>query len=132
MQWTTIAILSVLLSLTACGDDGRSPGDSGTGGDTSIVSDTSTASDTMPGADAGDICESGCVLSIAAACDNGPTGQGECVTDCNGLRAGPCGTEFNAYIACGEGEDVTCDADGQVIIEACATERAAFLSCLAG
>ena len=75
-------------------------------------------------------CELGCESTIYANCSMGPTTQLECETDCERLRNGTCGNEYRAYMSCGDGEKVSCDAMGFPVVAACPDERAAFVDCL--
>lgn len=113
-----IAIL-FLLAL-GCGDD-----DGGT--------DSGPPRDSGGGVDApASVCASGCVLTLAAACSNGPATQAICEADCEMLRAGSCGAEYEALLSCGEGNAVTCDASGRPTIAACSAEQSTFVMCLSG
>lgn len=75
-------------------------------------------------------CELGCEDTVNAGCAMGPATQLQCETDCERLRTGDCGSEYRAYMACGDGKRVTCDAMGFPVIAACPDARDAFLSCL--
>lgn len=77
-----------------------------------------------------DPCVTGCELTITAACSMGPADQAACETDCQSLREGTCGTEYEALLTCGDGEAVTCDAVGFPTVEACPSEETAFRDCL--
>jgi hypothetical protein len=114
-----------------CGgdDDG---GGSGTGGVSASTGGAGGAGASTGGAGGGgtDLCEVGCVATMAAACANGPASQAVCVTDCRSLQNGACGTEYAALQACAVGESVTCSAAGSPIVAACATEQASFVACL--
>ena len=97
-----------------CGDDDeKSPGAGG-----------------MAGGAGNSPCQEGCVLTLQADCDNGPASQAECETDCEELRAGPCGQAYQALQACAEGQAVTCNTAGIPVIEACSTEQGSFIDCL--
>jgi hypothetical protein len=70
-----------------------------------------------------------------ARLESGPAGhfsalQAVCVSDCQSLQNGACGTGYAALQACAVGESVTCSAAGIPIVAACATEQAAFVACL--
>ncbi len=78
----------------------------------------------------GGICEQGCVATLAADCANGPSSQSTCVNDCQSLMNGSCGALYRALQTCAEGKAITCSAQGQPVILACATEQDAFVSCL--
>lgn len=86
--------------------------------------------DTDPATPAGPTCDDGCVATLAADCPNGPADQATCVSDCEALRAGGCGTEYEAVFTCSDGEAVTCDGDGRPTVDACSAELAAFVSCI--
>lgn len=82
------------------------------------------------GGDPGNICEQGCTTTLEADCDNGPASQSVCEADCEMLREGSCAAAYETLLACAEGEEVTCDAQGIPVIEACAAEQTAFVDCL--
>jgi hypothetical protein len=78
----------------------------------------------------GSVCTSGCASTLAAACSNGPATQAICEADCEMLRTGSCGAEYEALLSCGEGGTVTCDASGRPTVTACSAEQSAFVMCL--
>ncbi len=84
-----------------------------------------------PAPDSGtsDICQVGCVATIAAHCSNGPTDQSSCVGTCEALRTGTCSTQYVALQNCAEGKAITCDSTGMPVIDACATEQSTFIVC---
>ncbi|MBN2194464.1 MAG: hypothetical protein JW751_16725 [Polyangiaceae bacterium] len=128
-----------------CGDDGGEDDGGGSGG-RAATGGTSNggsgpAGTTNGGSGAGmdgtgatgggeDPCERGCVETMAASCENGPSSQGECVSDCHALQDGDCGAEYDAFQACAEGETITCSSLGIPMVEACMTEQLAFIACL--
>jgi hypothetical protein len=76
-------------------------------------------------------CEEGCVLTVAAACPNGPADVDSCIATCESLRNGACGAPYRAFQECGEDKPVTCDPASEIpTIEGCATEQAAFVDCV--
>lgn len=79
-----------------------------------------------------DPCESGCVLTLEAECAEGPATQEECVTDCQALRVGECGTEYEALLQCGESSDVACDENDIPTVVDCAAEEGVFRDCIGG
>jgi hypothetical protein len=112
-------IALLLLSALGCGDDDG-------GGDAGVRSDGGGADATAS------VCARGCVATIAAACTNGPATQAICEADCEMLRTGMCATEYEALLSCGEGNAVTCGADGRPAVAACGIEQSAFVMCLGG
>ena len=74
----------------------------------------------------------GCEATIAADCSAGPADITTCEADCEALRAGTCGVEYEALLTCGEGEPVTCDGAGIPVVEACAGAQGTFVDCLGG
>jgi hypothetical protein len=123
MRTPILPITLLLVASAACGDDDH-PHDA-------AAHDSGGSADGGAGTDGGvSLCETGCTATVAAACSMGPASQAECVADCEMLTTGSCGAEFSAYQTCGEGETVTCDAMGLPTVEACSTERAAFVACL--
>jgi hypothetical protein len=79
---------------------------------------------------ASDACRDGCVLVMAADCDNGPPTQDQCESDCKMLESGSCASEYEALQTCAEGKQVTCSSAGLPTVSACASETSAFVSCL--
>jgi hypothetical protein len=117
--------LGLTASAVACGGDDDDDGTGlGAAGSTSGTSHDSGAP-MRSGA-----CELGCEQTIIARCAMGPDTQLQCETDCERLRTGACGSEYRAYMACGDGKRVTCDDMGLPIVAACEDERSAFLACL--
>jgi hypothetical protein len=108
-----------LLGLAACGDDDGGD-DTGSGG-------TSSEGGAPGGAS---LCRRGCADTLAANCANGPASQSECEADCQALERGSCGSEYQAFQVCAEGETVTCSASGLPTVPACTAEQQAFVACL--
>ena len=75
-------------------------------------------------------CTSGCQDTIAADCDNGPSSQTACETDCTNALNGNCGTEYQSLLNCADGKSVTCDASGIPQISGCDSQMTAFTNCL--
>lgn len=98
-----LGIVLVVAVMSGCGDDGGS----------SV-----------------DVCVTGCEATIAADCSNGPANQATCEADCNMLRTGTCAAEYEALLACADDAAVTCSANGQPVVAACAAEQMAFVACL--
>ncbi len=123
----------------ATGGTGAGEGGSGGGaGETGEAGANSSggSGDSGAGGEAGsspadnDLCVRGCVLTLAADCDNGPASQQGCVSDCRRLLNGACGTEYETLRTCADGEEVTCGQMGYPIIEACSNEQSDFLACM--
>jgi dienelactone hydrolase len=76
------------------------------------------------------LCTSGCEDTLTADCRNGPETQLECETDCNALRQGQCASEYSALLNCSDGAQVTCNANGIPVVEACSNEQGTFVSCI--
>ncbi len=127
-----LAALGAALGLLACGDDdadGTGSGGSSNGG--SGGASNGGASSGEGGAPNDDtLCSRGCVETLAAECQNGPTSQAECESDCEALAAGSCGTEYRAFQECAEGEAISCSASGLPTVAACSEEQQAFIECL--
>jgi hypothetical protein len=113
------------LGLFACGDDDDGD-DTGSGG--SSNGGSSNGESGAAGTDT--LCNRGCVETLAADCENGPTSQGECEADCEALAAGSCGTEYRAFQQCADGETISCSSSGLPSVSACANEQQAFIDCL--
>jgi len=126
MRGKAFAIL-VFSILAGCG--GGSSTDSEMGGGSGAGGEGSTP-DGTGGSGERNLCEEGCVLTLEADCDNGPASQAECVADCEELRAGECGTEYQAFQACADGESVECGDEGIPVVPACTSEQAVFIGCL--
>jgi hypothetical protein len=139
--WIGVAVLFASVA-SACGDD-----DGGTDG--GMVADGGGGTDGGGGAtdggggggsdggggdpDGGPMgteCERGCALVVAAGCANGPDNMAVCVSDCEMLRTGACGVEYEAFLTCADGEAISCDAEGRPNVAACMTEQATFVACL--
>jgi hypothetical protein len=117
-----------LVLCSGCSDDGDD--DSGAGGGGSSGGATGSNGGGGAGGAGADVCERGCVVTLAASCDNGPTSQGQCVNDCQTLMSGSCGTQYRALQACADGQAITCSAQGLPVVQACATEQDSFVACL--
>jgi hypothetical protein len=117
------AALAAVLGLSACGDD--EDDDTSSGG----TSNGGTSNGESGATGTGTLCSRGCVETLAAECENGPTTQAECETDCEALAAGSCGTEYRAFQACAEGEAISCSSSGLPSVEACADEQEGFVDC---
>ena len=118
-------------TFAACGSDNSasSAGTGGTGGTPSLGASGGaggTGATTGTGSSA---CQTGCTESIAANCSNGPADQASCVTTCESLLTGTCGTQYKALQDCGVGQAITCNA-GIPSIASCATQQTAFVNCL--
>ena len=125
-----LSLVVVPLLAFSCGDDDDAVGDGGAGNGSQAGSAAGSGSTTDAGQVRSGACELGCEATIIADCEMGPKTQLQCETDCERLRTGECGTEYRAYMDCGEGKRVTCDAMGLPTIAACADERSAFIACL--
>jgi hypothetical protein len=79
-----------------------------------------------------DSCTAGCELTLAAECPEGPASQAECVTDCEALRIGDCGTEYESLLTCGESSEVACDENDIPTVVDCAAEEGVFRDCIGG
>lgn len=79
---------------------------------------------------ANDLCQLGCVATLAAKCSNGPSDQATCEADCAALLAGTCATQYRALQTCAVGKAVTCGTTGIPVVAPCATEQTAFIACL--
>lgn len=136
----SIVILSIstLLLAMGCSSSGSAgDGGSGAGGESADGSGGSTeeGSGGQPpagtgGADASSSCEEGCVLTLEADCESGPESQAECIADCEELRAGECGLEYQEFQACSAGQPVTCGDGGIPVVAACGDEQSTFIACL--
>lgn len=127
-------VASIGLAPVACSDskckcgtpiDSAAGADSGNGG---------TSSDPTPGsagqATTSDECHDGCIETLAAACDNGPSDQATCESDCHALETGKCGSEYQTLQTCAKGEAISCSAQGLPTVAACSDEQTAFVACL--
>ena len=81
-------LLGAALCFVACGGDDDEDGDAAGAGGTSSGGTTSGESGAT-GSDS--LCRRGCVETLAADCQNGPSSQEECEEDCEALTAGSCG-----------------------------------------
>ena len=117
--------LAAVLGLAACGDDDGGDDDAGSGG-------TSSGGTSSEGGAPGEasLCRRGCADTLAADCTNGPVSQAQCESDCQELERGSCGTEYQAFQRCAEGETITCSASGLPTVSACTAEQQAFVECL--
>ncbi len=79
---------------------------------------------------ANDLCQNGCVATLAANCSNGPSDPATCEADCAALLAGTCATQYRTLQTCAVGKAVTCGSTGIPVIAACAAEQTAFIACL--
>ncbi len=109
----SLALLALLASTIGCAGDGAGDG-------------------AGEGEGEQDPCESGCVLTLEADCAEGPASQQECVTDCEALRVGDCGTEYEALLTCGESSEVACDENDIPTVVDCASQEGVFRDCLGG
>jgi len=129
MRLGWLAGLALVLAW-GCGGDNSSPADAvgGAGGESPTGSGGEPVGSGGHGEDSA--CEAGCVLTLEADCDNGPPSQDACVSDCEDLLAGACGTEYRALQECSAGEPVSC-GDGDIpVVVACSSEQATFIDCL--
>jgi len=75
-------------------------------------------------------CVESCTQVIAAGCDNGPATVADCEQGCRETEAA-CPSELEAVMVCAsETETFTCDSDGWVYPDGCATEQDALYACL--
>jgi hypothetical protein len=126
------------LTLSACGDDDGDDtgagGASGSGGASSSGGTSSLSGGTTSGesgaTSAGSPCERGCIDTLAADCQNGPTSLRQCEEDCEMLAAGSCGDVYRAFQACAAGEPIGCDATGRPRVDVCTEEQQSFIDCL--
>jgi hypothetical protein len=124
-------MLSVGAALVACGGD-DSDNKTSASGSTSTGSGGGAGADGSGGGSDG-LCEAGCVATLEADCDNGPSDQEGCVAVCKGLGSGNCGAEYGVFQDCAEGKAVTCDDESGIpIVEACASEQDDFIACING
>jgi hypothetical protein len=111
---------------------GGGSSEGGTSSDGGTAAETGGDASTGGGSSTDDVCERGCVETVAAGCANGPSSQEQCVSDCRSFSLGSCGAEYDALMACADGQPVTCSAQGLPIIEACLLQQAALVVCLSG
>jgi len=140
----TVLSIFVLSCVIACSDGSPSASDvdgsSGAGGEGPAGSGGATDTGSGGQAPAGSggssseegSCEEGCVLTLAADCDQGPDTLDECVSDCEALLEGECGTEYRAFQACSEGESIACSEAGIPVVPSCSEEQEGFVGCLNG
>ncbi len=125
MQALGILGLAVTMCVAAgCGGD-----DDGSATDGGSVSDSGGGGSDSGGAT---VCQTGCAATLAASCSMGPRSMAMCVSDCEMLLGGSCGSEFDALQSCSMGQAVTCDASGMPVVAPCMTEQDAFIACLSG
>lgn len=106
-----VALVLGALVFACGGDDGKSASDGNASGTQSA-------------------CERGCMATLAADCANGPETQAQCVSDCEALEMGICGSDYAAFQECAEGESIGCSTEGIPAVEACAAEQSALIACL--
>jgi hypothetical protein len=75
-------------------------------------------------------CTTGCEATLAAACSSGPPSMQVCVDDCNEFAVGACAAQYEAFIACADGQSVSCDPSGFPAVSACPGEQASFIQCI--
>jgi len=143
-------VVAVLPLLFACSEEeeddkssneannSSSGGSMGAGGSVGAGGTVSTSDgDTTGGGSGGSatsgggdsVCERGCVLTIEADCENGPSDMEQCVDDCERLTTGECSEEYGAFQECAEGEPVTCQS-GIPAVAACSSEQSSFIACI--
>ncbi len=80
----------------------------------------------------GNICDLFCEDFVSAGCSNAPSKQ-QCADQCQGVKRSGCGEQMDAYLKCArEGAEITCDSDGEPVVEACADAYRATGECVEG
>jgi len=127
-------LFSLAFGVGCSSDPAEETGGSGAGGEGPAGSGGQAATGGQAtgsgGASGGSLCEAGCVLTLAADCENGPASEAVCVADCEELLAGSCGSEYGAFQTCADGESVECGESGIPVVPSCSAEQTTFIDCL--
>lgn len=76
-------------------------------------------------------CANVCPQAMLAKCSHGPPTESDCETGCAQIRAGHCGSEWDALFTCGGGTaQYTCDSNGEVSVVGCKAQSDALYACL--